>query len=352
VLAGAVVVAGVFQVGVQIPALRRRGFRYDYRPAACREAVRRIGRNMMPTLIGLSVTQINTFNDGLMAWALARAPDGPERIPWLGGAVRYPLEQGAVAATYLAERLYEFPVGIMGLAVATAIFPLLSRHAARGDHRKLGADLTLGLRLVICLGVPAGVGLIVLAHPLVRLLLEHGQFTAEDTARTARVTAYYATGVWAYCASHVLVRGFYALGDSATPAKLAAGIVGLNLTLNLLLIWPLAEAGFAAATAISAAVQVAALTWIFARRKAHLNWPALAATTVRTLFATALMAAACCAALAVLPPASGLLGKLIHVLAPLAVGGFVFCAAYWLIGGRELGMFFRTAPRPDQWDSD
>jgi putative peptidoglycan lipid II flippase len=352
VLAAAIVVAGAMQVLVQVPMLRRLGFRFDYNAAASRDALRQIGRTMAPMLIGLAVTQINTFNDRMMAWLLARAPDGPERIAWLGGAVRYPLQQGAATAIYFSERLYEFPVGIMGLAVATAIFPLLSRHAARGDSNKLGADLTLGLRLVVCLGVPAGVGLMVLAEPLTRLLFQHGQFTADDTARAARMTMYYATGVWAYCASHVLVRGFYALGDAVTPVKVAAWIVGLNLTLNLLLIWPLAEAGFAAATAVSAVVQVAALTRIFSRRKARLGWPALAATTARTLSATALMAAAGYAVLAALSPAGGLLGELMHVLVPLALSGFVFCAAYWLFGGRELAMFFRAAPRPDQWDAD
>ena len=137
----------------------------------------------------------------------------------LGSAVRYPLKAGAAASIYYGERLYEFPTAILGMAVAVAIYPLLSRHAARGDRRALGADLTLGLRLVLFLGVPAGVGLVMLAQPLTRLFFEHGQFTAADTARLSRVVACYALGVWAYCASTVVVRGYYALGDRLTPVK-------------------------------------------------------------------------------------------------------------------------------------
>ena len=88
------------------------------------------------------------------------------------------MQQGAAAVLYYGERFYEFPVGIVGMAVAVAIFPLLSRHAARGDRRQLGADMTLGLRLVFCLSVPAGVGLMLLAEPIARLLLQSGQFRA------------------------------------------------------------------------------------------------------------------------------------------------------------------------------
>ena len=144
--------------------LRRLGFHFDYNWSAARTGLAQIGHNMAPMLVGLAVTQINTFNDSLIAWGLAAAADGPQTIAWLGG-VRYPMQQGAVAAIYYGERMYEFPLGIVGTAVAVAIFPLLSRHAARGDRRQLGADMTLGLRLVFCLGVPAGIGLILLAEP-------------------------------------------------------------------------------------------------------------------------------------------------------------------------------------------
>jgi len=341
VLATAVLISGALQLGVQWPVLRYLGFRFDYDWAASREALGRIVHNVAPTLVGLAVTQINTLLDSLIAWGLAAAPDGPQQIAWLGGAVRYPLEQGAAAAIYYGERLYYFPLGVLGLAVATAIFPLLSRHAARDDRRQLGADLTLGLRLVICLGVPAGVGLIMLAEPLARLLFERGQFTAADTQRAARMIGCYATGVWAYCALPVVVRGFYALGDYAAPVRIAACIVGLNLTLNLTLIWPMAEAGLAVATAASATVQVLLLMLIFSRRKGPLYWRVLAATGARTVLATAVMAAAGYAVLRLISrtlDTTVLAGQLAQVLLPLGVSLAVYCGFYRLLGGRELGL--------------
>ena len=338
VLAVSILVAGVFQVAVQLPVLRASGFRFDYNWAASRTAIRRVVLAMGPMVLGLAVTQINTLADSLIAWGLAATPGGPERVAWLGGMVRYPMQQGAAAAIYYGERLYQFPLGILGLAVATAIFPLLSRHAARGDRQKLGADMTLGLRLVLFLGVPAGVGLMLLAPPLARLLFERGQFTSDDTARTARMIAAYASGVWAYCALAVLVRGFYAVSDRMTPVRVGLVAVVMNLALNLLLIWPLAEAGLAVATAISAAVQACLLAVLFSRYKSRLNWPLLAVTAARTALSSLLMATSCYTALWLIPPADGLLNELARVFVPLVSGVVVFFAAHWLLRGPELGI--------------
>jgi putative peptidoglycan lipid II flippase len=378
VLAGGVLVAGVLQLGVQLPVLRRLGFRFDYNWSASREGLGQVGRALAPMLVGLAVTQINTFLDSLVAWGLAApqisdlgfgisdlgsegppskseilnpkskmrnpADPGHPPIPWLGGLVRYPLEQGAVAAIYYGERLYQFPLGVLGMAVAAAIFPLLSRHAARGDRAKLGADLTLGLRLVLCLGVPASAGLVILAHPLAKLLFEHGQFTPGDTLRAARMIACYGAGVWAFCALPVVIRGFYALGDCGTPAKIAAWVVGLNLGLNLSLIWtPLQEAGLAVATSVSAAVQLVAMMLIFSRRRAPLGWTALAVTALRTLPCTLLMAAAGCTTLHLLgrfTPAEGLTSELARVLLPLLLSMAVYLTSYSLSRGREVAILF------------
>ena len=338
VLAVAVVIAGVVQVVVQLPMLRRLGFHFDYNWPAAREGLTRIGRNLAPMLVGLAVTQINTFNDSFIAWGLATPADGPQRIAWLGDAVRYPLQQGAVAAIYYGERMYEFPLGIVGTAVAVAIFPLLSRHAARGDRRQLGADMTLGLRLVLCLGVPAGVGLILLAQPVARLLFQHGQFGPDDTVRAARMIACYATGVWAYCASSVVVRGFYALKDFGTPVRIAAWMVGLNLVLNLTLIWPMAEAGLAISTSVAAALQAFVLVSVFSRRQAPLGWRPLTAAALRTLAATALMAGVVHAVLSQMPSAGDIPSQLLRVGAPVVLGAVAYGGSYWLLGGRELSM--------------
>jgi putative peptidoglycan lipid II flippase len=338
VLAAAVSISGVLQLAVQFPALGRLGFRFEYDWQAARGALAEVVRAMVPMLLGLAVTQLNTLADSLIAWGLSSAPGGPQTIGWLGGSLHYPMRQGAAAAIYYGERLYQFPLGILGMAVATAIFPLLSRHAAHGERDKLGADLTIGLRLVVLLGVPASVGLIVLAEPLARLLFEHGRFTADDTARAARMIACYAAGVWAYCALPVVIRGFYALGDRTTPVRVGAIAVGLNLALNLTLIWPLAEAGLAVATSLSAALQVALLAAVFSRARSPLSWRAVAATTGRTLPAAALMGATGYATLAWLPEQPGLANELARVFLPVTLCSSVFFAAYRLLGGKDLGL--------------
>jgi putative peptidoglycan lipid II flippase len=212
---------------------------------------------------------------------------------------------------------------------------LLSRHAARGDRPHLGGDLTLGLRLVLFLAIPAGVGLILLAEPLARLLFERGQFTRTDTLRAARMIACYASGVWAYASLPVIVRGYYALGDRATPVRIGAAVTGLNLALNLMLIWPLAEAGLAVATAVAAGVQGLVLVVLFSRRKSPLLWPALLGTTVRTLVATLAMAAAASATLAWIPAAESLGNELLRVALPLGAAFVTYLAVYVLLGGRE-----------------
>jgi len=336
VLAVSILAAGILQLGMQLPALGALGFRFDYNWAAARSGVREIVLAMGPMVLGLAITQINTLLDSVIAWGLAAAPGGPERIAWLGGAVRYPMQQGAAAAIYYGERLYQFPLGILGLAVATAIFPLLSRHAARGDRQEVGSDLTLGLRLVVFLGIPAAVGLIMLAEPLARLLFERGRFTANDTARAARMIATYASGVWAYCALPVLVRGYYALADRRTPVRIGLIVVGLNLTMNLALIWPLAEAGLAVATSVAAGVQVSLLAILFSRRKVPLDWPALAATAGRTVVCALLMAAAGYTALTLIPRADGLVNELVRVFVPFVAGVVVFLATCRLLKAQEL----------------
>jgi putative peptidoglycan lipid II flippase len=345
-IAAAILVAGVLQVGVQLPPLWKQGFRFDYRPSAVVEPLRRIAHSMAPMVLGLGITQINTFLDSMIAWGLAAPVDGPRQIGWLGG-IRYPLEQGAAAAIYYGERMYWLPLGLLGMAVATAIFPLLSRHAARGQLDRLADDLTAGLRLVVCLGVPAGVGLVLLSAPLTRVLFERGEFTAADTLRAARVVAAYGAGVWAFCAMPVIVRGFYAVGDFLSPARVAIVVVALNLALNLALIWPLAEAGLAVATSLCASLQVIWLTAAFSRRHAGLAWRSLLATAARTLAATLAMAATVYAVLAVLPNASGLASDVVRLIAALAVAGIVYPAVLWLVGGRELAMIVRRQRPPE-----
>ncbi len=260
-VAGAVVFAGVVQVGWSLWALRRQKWWTKERGAA-REPFRGVMGQAGPMILGLGVLQINTMLDGLIA--------GYPTI--VGGTIfgfEYPLQEGAMAAVSFAQRLYQFPLGVFGIAVATAIFPALARQAEDGEG--FTATLRRGLRLVMFIGLPASIGLWLVREPLTRVILQGGEFGVEQVGRVSWVLMGYAPAIWAYSMSHVLTRAFYAKGDAKTPVKVAMGIVGLNLVLNCTLIWtPLREAGLAWSTAVCAVVQVLALLWLVRRHAAGL----------------------------------------------------------------------------------
>ena len=338
VLAAAVLVGGLCQLGVQLPLLYRFGFRYDFNWSRSRAAIAQIVTSMLPMLVGLAITQINTLMDSVIAFVLSAAPGEAGPIAWLGDVVDYPMQQGAAAAIYYGERLYQFPVGILGVAVATVIFPLLSRHAARKEFDRIGPDLSIGLRLVMFLSIPAAAGLVLLAEPIARLLFERGEFTGDDAERTARMIRGYGPGVWAYCALPVVIRGFYALGNRTTPVRIGAGMVLLNLMLNLTLVWSLAEVGLAVATATSAGLQVVLLMVIFSRRFGSLDWPRLGKTLVRAVVASAAMVAVGYPLIGLLAEGPDLTTRLLRVLLPLAGCIVVYSIVYALLRGPELRM--------------
>ena len=334
ILAVCILIGGVLQLTFQFPVLWRLGFRYDYNWPASRKAIRRVVTSLLPMLIGLAITQINTLLDSLIAWGFSSpVPDMP--IGWLRSGMVYPMREGAAAAIYYGERLYQLPIGLLGMAVATVIFPLLSRHAARGDRTHLADDLTLGLRLVLFLAIPATAGLVLLAEPLTRLLFQRGEFTAADSARTSLMIATYGLGVWAYCALPVLVRGFYALDDYSAPVRIGVTVVGLNLLLNMTLIWILAEAGLALATAISASVQAVLLAIVLSRRWTPLDWRGLAATLMRSVLATGVMTVAGWLILRSIPAGDPWWLQALRVLFPLAGCVLVYLATFAAIGGSE-----------------
>jgi putative peptidoglycan lipid II flippase len=159
------------------------------------------------------------------------------------------------------------------------------------------------------------------------------------TARTTGPLLAYCTGIWAYCALHVLSRAFYSLQQPATPARVAAAMVGLNLALNLTLVWPLGAAGLAAATAVCAALQVVVLWRILGRRVKLSGGGRLVATAVKTCIATALMWLACRGVLGLLPalpPEGGIALKVLRLAAPVGAGLLVYLAAAALLRTEEL----------------
>lgn len=207
-------------------------------------AVRRMLKRFVPVLIGMGTLQVNTFLDMLIAmWPI-----------WVGPTVlglAYPMDAKSNSILSFTQRLYQFPLGVFGIAVATAVFPMLARHADEPAHFLL--TLRRGLRLSVFIGLPATVGLFLVREDLTATLFPG--FSSADLARAAAVLAGFAPAVWAYSLNHVFTRAFYARGDTRTPMRVAIWMVLFNLVLNCILIWKLREAGLAWATAASATAQ-------------------------------------------------------------------------------------------------
>lgn len=340
-ITGCILAAGLLQLAAPLPKLYRLGFRWqrDWRQAKAR--VGGIVRSMLPVVVGLSITQVNTLADSLIAWGLAQPETGPKAVLWEGGPA-YPVEAGSVSALYFGQRMYQFPLGVFGVALGTVLFPRLSQHAGRERFDLLRNDLTLGLKLVAGIGIPAGVGLILLARPLAVLLFQRGAFDGTDAEQTAGMIAAYSIAVWAYSGLLLVHRGYYACGDRITPMRVGLAAVALNLVLNALLIWPLGGAGLALATAVSAVVQMLGATWLLKGRTGSLNWPALWRTVVRVALATLVMSAVCLWTRQSFAVVDGTMGeRILAVMIPLAASLVTYFAAARLLGLNELGLLVK-----------
>jgi putative peptidoglycan lipid II flippase len=345
-VAWSVLLAGVWQLlwlGLSV----RRHVRLGLDFAGTGPTFRRMLVTMGPMVIGLGVFQINTLLDGLIAYTLAAPQTDLAVAPTFtlfGREYGYPMDTGAMTTLTLAQRLYQFPLGVFGIAIATAIFPALAHAAAerkaatpsRDAKPQPAADddfaaiLRRGLRLTFFIGLPASVGLILVRVPLTRVFFEWRDFTGDDALRSAAVLAGYGSAVWAYSLTHVLTRAYYAVDDATTPLRVSLGMVGFNLALNLTLIWPLGVAGLAWSTALSATLQVGLLLALVRRHVARPITPPVLGSLVRTAGLTMLMAAAVAAVLSPFDVAGldkagclGVLALAIAVGVVVVVGGAV-----------------------------
>jgi putative peptidoglycan lipid II flippase len=210
-LAIGTLIGGALQLLVQLPTLRREGYRYRPDLRWSDPGVRAILRLMGPSVIAASTTQVNVLVNSVFASKLG---DGPTF--WLT----------------VAFRLMQLPLGIFGVALGTVALPLLARMAATGNTAAFRSELAHGMRLAFLMTIPASIGLIVLAEPIISVLYQHGRFTAYETAESAGALRFYAIGLCGYAALKVLVNAFYALDRRKTPMVVSFIAVALNLLLN------------------------------------------------------------------------------------------------------------------------
>jgi putative peptidoglycan lipid II flippase len=210
-LAVGTLIGGALQLSVQLPALRRLGYRFhaDFRWRD--PGVSSILRLMGPSVIAASTTQVNVLINSVFA---SRLGDGPTF--WLT----------------VAFRLMQLPLGVFGVALGTVALPLLARMAATGQHAAFRSELARGMRLAFLMTIPASIGLIVLAEPIISVLYQHGRFGVYETVESAGALRFYALGLCGYAALKVLVNAFYAIEHRRTPMVVSFIAVGLNLALN------------------------------------------------------------------------------------------------------------------------
>ncbi len=237
-LAWGAFLGGVLQVSLQIPALRRLGLlpRWDWNPRD--EGVRRILRLMGPAAIGVSVAQVSLLINTLFASFL---------------------QTGSVSWLYYADRLMEFPTGMLGVALGTILLPSLARHYADDDPTAYSKLLDWGLRMTLLLAAPAAVALGVLAVPLIATLFMYGEFTPHDLEMTRLALVAYSVGLLGLILVKVLAPGFYARQDIRTPVKIAILTLLATQTMNLIFIWPLQHAGLALSIGLGACLNAAVL---------------------------------------------------------------------------------------------
>lgn len=317
---GIATVLSGFTQAVYFAWLLRRDVHWRRDFDSARSRGRRMLVKMGPVLIGLGTLQLNSFIDQLISmWPI-----------WVGPTIlgfTYPLDERTGIILSAGQRLYQFPLGVFGIAVATAVFPLLSRHADEPEH--FVATLRRGLRLSMFIALPASVGLVLVRHDAMAVLYSFDSkgFSADGVARSAQVLAGYAPAIWAYSLNHVFTRAFYARGNTRTPMRVAVSMVLLNLALNCTLIWFLRDAGLAWSTSIAAIVQCCVLGLLCSRVS---GTPILNAEVARafakTLLAGLAMGAAVWTAQTLMPAATGWLGHLARLCVACAVGASVYPA--------------------------
>ncbi len=209
---------GLLQLLMQLPTLRRCGFKFTPRLRLRDPGLKRIITLMIPAVIGLSPTQINIFINTNFASSCA---------------------EGSVSWLNYAFRLVQLPIGVFGVALSIAAMPVLARHAAKNDITGMKETMTSSLTMVFSLTIPASIGLMFLAEPIIHLIFERGAFTHFDTVATANTLTLYAIGLFAYSANKILVPVFFALEDTRYPLygaflAVASNILLINLTIDSL----------------------------------------------------------------------------------------------------------------------
>lgn len=262
----AIVVAGLIGgIGItvmNVPLLYKNGWRYSPGLYLQQEGIKKIGILWFPLLLGLSVNQLNIVINKMLASGLSA---------------------GSISGLNYANLINQIAPSVFGVAVSTAIFPSLSWHVALDEHHRFREIVSKALRVSIIITVPLSIALMFLNVPVIRLLFERGAFGPESTALTADVLFYFAVGTFALAVNYVLIRAFYALGDTKTPVKLAVSAVVLNIVMSIIFIRVMKQNGLALASSLAAILQMGLLLVFLQRKIGNLKLKKLAIDCLKVL---------------------------------------------------------------------
>lgn len=322
-----VVAGGLVQAFSQLPALRRKGYRFPRTPAEHPwfkdPYLKRMLWLMVPGTLGLAATQINILINSVLATSA-----GPGAVSWLN----------------YAFRMIQFPIGIFGVSFAAATLPLFSKHWVGGQWQSASNSLNASLRSVLAINLPASAGLAFLSGPIIQMIFEYGRFSATDTQATATAIIAYSVGLSAYSAVKVIVPVFYAMGTTTIPVVSSVASVLTNLILNLIFIRVWGFAGLALGTSCTAILNAVFLLWAFRRKLrekgAYFEYGELMGFVVKVTALSLLMGVACFGfhqLLMSFTPDS-VAFRVVRVGLSVSLGGFVVVAFGRLLGIPELGI--------------
>ena len=345
-LAYGVLIGGLLQLAIQIPPLRWHGVPLMPRWQPRHEAVRRTFGLMGPMVFGAAVYQINLVISTMLASVLP---------------------SGSVSYLWYADRVFEFPLGIFAVALGTAVLPSFSAQAVRGAHAELRHSLSFAIRLTNFIVLPATVGLIVLAMPIVSVLFQRGAFGPTEVRWTAQALCAFALGLWPVSMLRLVVPAFYAMENARTPVLTAAGAFVSNCVFSVVFMGPVAAAGespladaiaaltrsaavvdfrhtgLALATSLSAAVNLVLLWLALRRRLGALGGFENVLSFLRSTVASLAMIPAVrhVAALVDWTQPGALLSRAAVLLLAMVVGVAVYACVALLAGGAEVRALIR-----------
>lgn len=314
-------VGGFLQFAVQLPSLRRVGFRFRPDFHWGDPGIKRILILMVPSVIAASAVQINVLINSSFASYV-----GKEAVTWLNSAFR----------------LMQLPIGVFGVAVATITLPVISRIAAGSDTSTFGPTLGRAMRLAVFLTLPAAVGLWFLANPVIGLIYEHGEFHASDTLQTGFALQFYALGLVAYSCIKVLSPAFYAIDRKWTPMLVSFGSIALNLTLNYVFVFRLnlQHRGLALSTTICATLNFVALYFLMLGPAGNLDSKRFLHSLARCALAAVPLGFVCWAGIAyshVIFPGHFFWQRAIILFGTIAVAAIAYLGTCFLLGVEETG---------------